>query len=418
MALFKTDNIKKINFEAIPDEMKNTPQWFLWKHVDTKGNGTLQKIPHNLKGTKWVSYTNDKSLSSFDEVKQAYHTVAGAAGVGFKPKGTDITIVDIDIERDKQTGEVIGQLTASEKHILNAGYVETSVSGNGYHAIFNHKPHESIGDKVYIYDDNEHQIEVYHTNVKGWVAITGDIHDNHSQIDNKEISKEFIDYIMGTFKPKHTERYTGHLVESGHLIPPDIPMDEVVPKWLDMGNAKLIGRGIYKKDLWHMAANAIHAYSSRSEALYALMKELAYFMWDNPQGLSELLYSNPDWLGYLHNDRRPQLVEDEINKAINERISSGKLYEGYINAEDEFFEFIPNRRSDDYWEAIAKGVSGNKRSSATASIMGKLLKCKVPDGLNYWLISHWNESNDPPLDKDTIDDIIISIFNKHHNIQR
>ncbi|WP_373442618.1 hypothetical protein [Staphylococcus equorum] len=417
MALFKKDNIKKINFEAIPDEMKNIPQWFIWKHVDTKGNGTLQKIPHNLKGTKWVSYTNDKALSSFNEVKQAYHTVTGVAGIGFKPKGTDITIVDIDIERDKQTGEVIGRLTASEKHILNAGYVETSVSGNGYHAIFNHKPHESIGDKVYIYDDNEHQIEVYHSNVKGWVAITGDIYDNHSQMDTKEASKRLIDYIINTYKPKHTETHTEHSVNSGHLIPPDIPMNEVIPKWLDMGNAKLIGRGIYKEDLWHMADEAMGAYSSRSEALMALMRELAYFMWDNPQGLSELLYGSADWSDYMH-EKRPQLREDEIKKAIDDRIASGKVFEGHINAEDEFAEFIPKGRSDDYWEAIAKGVSGNKRTSATASIMGKLLKCKVPDELSYWLISYWNEANDPPLDRDTMDEIIISIFNKHHNIQR
>lgn len=348
MALFKTDNIKKINFESIPDEMKNIPQWFIWKHVDTKGNGTLQKIPHNLKGTQWVSYTKDESLSSFDEVKQAYHTVSGAAGVGFKPKGTDITIVDVDIERDKRTGEVTGQLTDSEKHILKAGYVETSVSGNGYHAIFNHKPHESIGDKVYIYDDNEHQIEVYHSNVKGWVAITGDIHDNRSLMNDKDTSKQFMDYIMDTFKPKHTERLTGHLVDSGQLIPPDIPMDEVVPKWLDMGNAKLIGRGIYKKDLWHMADEAMGAYSSRSEALMALMRELAYFMWDNPQGLSELLYGNPDWSDYMH-DKRPQLREDEIKKAIDDRIASGKVFEGHINAEDEFAEFIDENRS---WETL------------------------------------------------------------------
>lgn len=349
MALFKTDNIKKMNFEAIPDEMKNIPQWFIWKHGQPDKNGKLPKIPHNLKGTRYISYTYENNYSTFDEVKQAYTNVSGVAGIGFKPKGTDITIVDVDIKRDNETGEVTGQLTASEKHILNAGYVETSVSGNGYHAIFNHKPHESIGDKVYIYDNNEHQIEVYHSNVKGWVAITGDIYDNRSLMNDKDTSKQFMDYIMDTFKPKRTERLTGHLVDSGQLIPPDITTAEVVPKWLDMGNAKLIGRDIYKQDLWHMADEAVHAYSSRSEALYALMKELAYFMWDNPQGLSELLYGNPDWSDYMHNDRRPQLVEDEIKKAINERIANGKVYEGYIKAEDEFAEFIDENRS---WETL------------------------------------------------------------------
>lgn len=348
MALFKTDNIKKINFEAIPEEMKNIPQWFIWKHGAPDKNGKLPKIPHNLKGTKYISYTDENNYSTFDEVKKAYTNVSGVAGIGFKPKGTDITIVDVDIKRDDETGEVTGQLTASEKHILNAGYVETSVSGNGYHAIFNHKPHESIGDKVYIYDDNEHQIEVYHSNVSGWVAITGDIHDNRSLMNDKDTSKQFMDYIMDTFRPKRTESHTEQSFNLDSFIPPRLDTADVVPMWLNRGGDTLRTKNVRKIDLWHMADEAMGAYSSRSEALMALINELAYYMWDNPQGLSELLYGDPDWSDYMH-DKRPQLREDEIKKAIDNRIKSGRIYDGQATAEEDFAEFIDENRS---WETL------------------------------------------------------------------
>lgn len=348
MALFNTDSIKKINFEAIPEEMKNIPQWFVWKHGSPDEKGRLGKIPHNLKGTYRLRWSEENSCSTYDEVKQAYNNVADIAGIGFKPKGTNITIIDVDIKRDKETSEVIGQLTANEKPILNAGYVETSVSGSGYHAIFNHKPHESIGDKVYIYDDNENHIEVYHSNVAGWVAITGDIYDNHSQMDNKDTSKQFMDYIEGTFKPKRKESHTEQSINLDSFTPPELDIDEVVPMWLNKGGAMLRTRGVRKIDLWHMAAEAMEAYSTRSEALMALINELAYYMWDNPQGLSELLYSNPDWSDYMH-DKRAQLREDEINEAIDDRIKEGRIYDGRATAEEDFAEIIKENRN---WETL------------------------------------------------------------------
>lgn len=378
MALFKTDDIKEVNFEAIPDEMKNIPQWFMWKHGAPDENGKLRKIPHNLKGTRYISYTEENNYSTFDEVREAYTNVSGVAGIGFRPKGTDITIIDVDIKRDDKTGEVTGQLSAKEKAFLNAGYVETSVSGNGYHAIFNHKPHESIGDKVYVFDEDKNQIEVYHSNVSGWVAITGDIYNNHSQMDNKETSKQFIDYLAENYAPSgsRTESHTEQSFNLDSFVPPRLDTADVVPMWLNTHSPKLIGRGIYKKDLWHMAKAAIDAYSTRSEALYALMKELAYFMWDNPQGLSELLYGSADWSDYMH-DKRPQLREDEIKKAIDERIKSGHIYEGQATAEEDFAEIIAERHTESTQEPTQANIDKYKLKSA--KVVNEALRADIKD---------------------------------------
>lgn len=378
MALFATDDIKKVNFEAIPDEMKNIPQWFVWKHGAPDKNGKLRKIPHNLKGTKWVSYTEENNYSTFDEVKQAYNNVAGIAGIGFRPKGTDITIIDVDIERDDdEAGKVTGQLTANEKAFLNAGYVETSVSGNGYHAIFNHKPHESIGDKVYVFDEDNNQIEVYHSNVSGWVAITGDIYDNHSQIDNKTTSKQFIDYLAENYAPSEspTESHTELIADTGSFVPPELDLSDVVPLWLNTGNPKLIGRDIYKEDLWHRADEAMGAYSSRSEAINALINELAYFMWDNPQGIYDLLDNNPYWSDYLHEKEHAR--NGEIKKAINNRIKSGRIYDGQPTAEEDFAPFIAESHTESTQEPTQDKIDKYKLKSAKA--VNEALRADIKD---------------------------------------
>lgn len=76
------------------------------------------------------------------------------------------------------------------------------------------------------------------------------------------------------------------------------------------------------------------------------------------------------------------------------------------------------RRSDDYWVDLGAGVGEGERNSAAASLTGKLLRCRVPDGLAYQLVLHWNEANNPPLDEAELNKTFLSIFNKHHNIQR
>ena len=79
---------------------------------------------------------------------------------------------------------------------------------------------------------------------------------------------------------------------------------------------------------------------------------------------------------------------------------------------------LHERRSDDYWVDFGAGVGDGERNSAAASLTGKLLRCRVPDGLAYQLVLHWNEANDPPLDEAELNKTFLSIFNKHHNIQR
>lgn len=378
MALFKTDDIKKVNFEAIPDEMKNIPQWFIWKHGEPDNKGKLRKIPHNLKGTRYLRWSEENNYSTYDEVREAYTNVSGVAGIGFRPKGTDITIIDVDIKRD-ETGEVTGQISAKEKAFLNAGYVETSVSGNGYHAIFNHKPHESIGTNKDVFDEDNKGIEVFHTQMSGWVAITGDIYNNHSQMDSKETSKQFIDYLAENYTSteSHTESHTEQSFNLDSFIPPRLDTADVVSMWLNKGNPKLVGKDVYKKDLWEKKDVAFEAYNrDPSRFLYALIKELAYYMWDNPKGLYDLLSNNPYWADYLH-DRRTQATIGDIKKAINNRKKSGRIYDGQPTAEEDFAEIIAESHTESTQEPTQANIDKYKLKSAKA--VNEALRADIKD---------------------------------------
>lgn len=335
MALYKDDEIKKINFEAIPQEMKDIPQWFLWKAKETKDN-KLAKIPYSFDGMHKISYNDYSNFRTFDEVKTQYNNVPGFAGIGFSPKNTNITIIDLDMKIDAKTGEVLKEILPKEKPFLKAGYVEKSVSGRGYHVILNQKPNSNVETEKNFKDDEGNEIEVYHSNVNGWVAITGDIYKNHSQIDNKEICNQFIDYFHKNYKSKNESTHKGNLeghteqsVNLGSFIPPKLDTSEVLGLWKNIGGSKLKTKNVDKMALWRREDEAMQKYNyNRSEALHAIISELAYFMWDNPIGLYDLVVNNRYWNEYdNYTNGKRKMIKGSIEKAIRERKTVGKLYQ-------------------------------------------------------------------------------------------
>lgn len=338
MALYKDDEIKRVNFDAIPQEMKDIPQWFMWKAIETDKakDDKLAKLPFTFDGKTPASYKDPTIFKTFDEVKEQYNKVKGFAGIGFSPTNSDITIVDLDIKVDRKTGELIKGIEDKARPFLNAGYVEKSVSGRGYHVILNQKPSSNIGSEKNFKDAEENEIEVYHSKVNGWVAITGDVYENHSQLDSNETSKQFIDYFHKNYKPKNDnahisdlESHTEQTFTLDSFIPPKVNTIEILDLWLNTGGNKLKGKDVEKLSLWKRQDEALAKYNNdRSTASYALVYELAYFMWDNPTGLHDVIVNNTFWNeqdNYMINNKK-RLVHD-IKKAISERKRSGKLYQ-------------------------------------------------------------------------------------------
>ena len=199
MALYKDDEIKKINFEAIPHEMKIIPQWFLWKAKDIgRTDGKLAKYPTDINGNT-ISWNNADNLYMFDEVKKVYESSNEFAGISFNVAGSGLTVIDIDMNVNTETGEIT-EIKPTEKPFLNAGYVEHSVSGRGYHVVLQGDLPRELAQEKNVYDKDGNKLEVFHNS--GYIAMTGDVYNNHSQIDNKEISKQFIKHLSQNYRPK------------------------------------------------------------------------------------------------------------------------------------------------------------------------------------------------------------------------
>jgi len=115
----------------IPEEMRQRPQWVVWRLEERDGKPT--KVPYIAGGVGKADTTDLMTWRSFEEAVQALET-GRYSGVGFVfCSGDPFTGVDLDKCRDPETGEI---KEWAEK-IIEAlgGYAEVSQSGTGVHII-------------------------------------------------------------------------------------------------------------------------------------------------------------------------------------------------------------------------------------------------------------------------------------------
>lgn len=117
-----------MNFENIPQEMKNLKNWICWRLEDGK------KIPYHVCGEK-VSTTDPNDWNTFDNIiNNKYFKKYKFDGVGFVfTKNTGLVGIDFDHIRDPVTG-IIDPITLEEIRDFNS-YTEVSQSGTGVHII-------------------------------------------------------------------------------------------------------------------------------------------------------------------------------------------------------------------------------------------------------------------------------------------
>jgi putative DNA primase/helicase len=117
--------------ENIPEELKQRPQWVLWRYEER--DEKLTKIPYSTAGW-WASSTDPTTWSTFGEALTTQQK-RGHDGIGFVFSDDDPYCgIDLDKCRVPQTGEI----SAWAKKIINRvpeGYAEISPSGTGIHII-------------------------------------------------------------------------------------------------------------------------------------------------------------------------------------------------------------------------------------------------------------------------------------------
>jgi primase-polymerase (primpol)-like protein len=149
----------KVNLDCLPEEMRQRPQWVVWKLEERDGKPT--KVPYIAGGSGKASSTDSLTWRSFEEAVQALET-GRYSGIGFVfSSGDPFAGVDLDDCRDPETGEL--EEWAAKIVEAFGSYAEVSQSGTGVHIIVMGKAPNKKRGKVEAYSS-----ERYFT-MTGWV---------------------------------------------------------------------------------------------------------------------------------------------------------------------------------------------------------------------------------------------------------
>jgi primase-polymerase (primpol)-like protein len=133
--------------QNVPEEMRQRPQWVVWKLEQRDGKPT--KMPYIAGGVGKADTTDLMTWRPFEEAAQALET-GRYSGVGFVfCSGDHFTGIDLDDCRDPETGEIEEW---AEKIVEEfGGYAEVSQSGEGMHIIVRGKGPNRKRGKVEAY---------------------------------------------------------------------------------------------------------------------------------------------------------------------------------------------------------------------------------------------------------------------------
>jgi putative DNA primase/helicase len=138
--------------ENIPEEMRQRPQWLVWKLEER--DDKLTKVPYIAGGVGKASSTDSLTWRSFEEAVQALET-GRYNGIGFVfSSGDPFAGVDLDNCRDPETGEL--EEWAAKIVEAFGSYAEASQSGTGVHIIVKGKAPNKRRDKVEAYSSERY----------------------------------------------------------------------------------------------------------------------------------------------------------------------------------------------------------------------------------------------------------------------
>ncbi|BAK15826.1 predicted ATPase [Solibacillus silvestris StLB046] len=184
------------NFNEIPSEIKNMPNWILWK-AEKKENGKFTKIPYQadpLAQGAEARANDPRTWSTFATAAKIY-TNSNADGIGFVFSRRD-SFVGIDIDHcvtyaaddENRENPIISDFAKEVIEMLDS-YTEFSVSGTGVHIIVKGSLPQSVcgtGRK-----NSKLGLEIYqHTR---YFTMTGIRENSNEIIERTDELVEFLD---------------------------------------------------------------------------------------------------------------------------------------------------------------------------------------------------------------------------------
>lgn len=255
MTLLVGSIVSPPQWENIPQELKDIPQWCCWNsqvvHDKEKNISKLSKEPANIVSKRRLAWKNPSNLYTFDEVKAAYES-GGFNGIGFVLyEDTPYVCIDIDDQ------ENIHDMEAKYHNITVHSYTEISPSGNGVHVWIK-------GTKPSWVKTKKNGIEFFGAQAR-FITFTGDKFNEKPIVENQAV----IEYIAEQFfdKPKQAtqQKKSPNLQNEGNSFG-KLSDSEIVEK---LRQQKPKTFNVYQGDF--------SEYPSQSEAVLALMNDLAFY---------------------------------------------------------------------------------------------------------------------------------------------
>lgn len=226
-----------MNYQLIPFELRQYPQWIVWRYEDVNNKKT--KVPYSIKGFK-ASVTNPQTWHTFEDVANA----TGYDGIGFVLTEND-PFAFIDLDHTSNQEEFAKQQTIYSNFIDT--YAELSPSGKGLHILLKGRlPQGRRRGSVEIYSSQR------------FMTVTGNVYNN-KEINNCQNRLETLYNSLGK-----TDKVVQLADEKQHYSDEDL---------FEIAYNAENGQKFY--DLYN--GHWQDYYSSQSEADHALINILSYF---------------------------------------------------------------------------------------------------------------------------------------------
>lgn len=242
-----------MNYQVIPQEMKDIPNWVCWKsYPDPKSHSGIKKVPIN-------PYTGGQAMSNNPQTWSDYDTAVRASvnydGIGFMFSNSGYFGIDLDDCRSDIDSYLKGGRNNIVAEFINTmqTYAEISQSGNGIHLICRGTlpPSGRRRGKVEMYDSGRYFI-MTGKKIGGFPEIT----------DGTERVKTLHAKYLGTQRP----------APATSALPmwtiPALTEQELIEKMLNSHNGDKIAK-LYSGDF--------SDYPSQSEADMAFCSMLAFW---------------------------------------------------------------------------------------------------------------------------------------------
>src|SRR6516162_1121673 len=122
--------MSRLDYGAVPAELRERDQWVTWKRERPRGRGKWTKVPYRVDGRTKAATDNPRTWGTFEQACAV--SPADAQGIGYVFSAED-PFTGVDLDKCVDAGEI--HPAASEILEALGGYREVSPSGGGMHAI-------------------------------------------------------------------------------------------------------------------------------------------------------------------------------------------------------------------------------------------------------------------------------------------